>query len=424
MHAIKYKKSRLDNGIRVVTEKIPYVRSVAIGIWVGAGSRYESCDLGGISHFIEHLLFKGTQKRNAKEIAEALDSVGGYLNAFTSKEYTCFYARVLDEHIDLALDVLSDMVLNSKLNEKDIEKERQVIIEEIKIYEDTPDEMIHDVFCQTIWQDHPLGRPVLGTEDSLNSITRNDLLNYLNQFYIPENIVIAITGNVEHDEIFEKISIFFNHLENKKLNKKTTKPKDKSRIYNYFKDTSQMQICLGTRGLGQSHPKLYELLILNNILGGGLSSRLVQKIREERGLSYSVFSYHSSFSDTGLFNIYAGTRPENYQEVISLILEEISNIYEKGITEKELINTKEQLKGNLFLGLESISSRMTRLGRSELCLNKIKSPEEVIKNIVKVTREDIYNLVKTLFKKDSFSLATIGPLKNTNEKNWLSKYLI
>ncbi|SMB94145.1 Predicted Zn-dependent peptidase [Desulfonispora thiosulfatigenes DSM 11270] len=413
-----YKKSKLTNGIRVVTEKIPYVKSVSVGIWVGAGSRFEDAKNSGISHFIEHLLFKGTEKRSAKEIAEALDTVGGQLNAFTSKEYTCFYARVLDEHLDIALDVLSDMFFNSKLKEEDIDKERQVIIEEINMYEDTPDEIIHDIFTKTVWPEHPLGRAILGTEESLNSITRQDIIEYMNKLYKPDNIVLALAGNVEHNEVLEQLEVLFGFLENEKSKKTIIVPDYKATLLNTYKDINQVHICLGTPGLAQDDPKLYELAIFNSVLGGSLSSRLVQEIREERGLAYSVFSYHSAFIDTGLLNFYAGTRPSNYEKVIKLIFEESQKIVKEGITDKELYKTKEQLKGSLYLGLESVSSRMTRIGRSLLCLDEILTPEETVEKVEKVKLDDIRELAKTLLAPENFSITTIGPIKDMKDKDY------
>ena len=412
----KYQKSKLSNGIRVVSEKIPYVKSVSVGIWVGAGSRLETEEHSGISHFIEHLFFKGTDKRSAKAIAESLDSVGGQLNAFTSKEQTCYYARVLDEHLDLALDVLADMFFNSKFKEKEIDKEREVIKEEIKMYEDTPDELIHDVFSQTIWANHPLGRPVLGTEETISSFKREDILDYIGANYTTDNIVIALAGNVNHEKILPEIERLFGKKRPSSLKKKLEPPKNKAQYFNLYKETGQVQICLGTPGLPQEHPKIYPLYILNSILGGGLSSRLVQKIREDRGLAYSVYSYHSTFSDTGLFTFYAGTRLEKYEEVVQLIIEETTKISKEGITDQELQKAKEQLKGNLYLGLESVGSRMTRLGRNELSLGRFVTPEEVVEKITAVTRGQVQELAQELFAPEKFTIATIGPIKEAN--NW------
>ena len=416
-----YKKTKLSNGIRVIAEKISYVKSVSFGIWVGAGSRFEKEDNSGISHFIEHLLFKGTEKRNAREIAEALDTVGGQLNAFTSKEYTCFYATVLDEHLDIALDVLSDMFFNSELKQEDIDMERQVIIEELSMYEDAPDEIIHDVFSKEAWPNHPLGRAILGTQESLEMITKEDIKAYMKQLYTSDNIVLSIAGNFEFEELIEKLEIMFGTLEITETDKITTSPIYNPNMSNIYKDISQVNICLGTPGLARDDPQIYELVFLNNVLGGSLSSRLIQEIREERGLVYSVFSYHSSFSDTGLFNFYAGTRPANYEQVISLIYSEGQKIAKYGISEQELYKTKNQIKGNLYLGLESVASRMNRMGRSLLCLDKILTPEETIEKVEKVTCEGIRELAKTLLVAENFSIITIGPIKELSEKEYYLK---
>lgn len=404
-------KSQLKNGVRIITEKIPSVHSAVTGIWVGAGSRQEEEKVAGISHFIEHLMFKGTEKRSATEIAEALDSVGGQLNAFTTKEYTCYYTKTLDEHFELGLDVLSDMFFNSTFAENAIGKERGVIEEEIKMYEDTPDELIHDLFVQTAWPDHPLGKPILGTMESLESIKREDIVNYIREKYTPNRIVVAVAGNIEHQSVQDKVTQFFEKMESRRAAENVLPPKTtQAETANLSRETGQVQICLGTGGVSQNNEKLYTVYILNNVLGGGLSSRLVQSIREERGLAYSVFSYHTAFCDTGLFTFYAGTSPTKYDEVIHLLLKEVQDILTNGITEKELTRAKEQIKGNLLLGLESVSSRMTRLGRNELCLNRIVPLSEIVEHITAVSLEDVKTVAHDLFGDNHYTLSTIGPL--------------
>jgi len=415
------KKVTLKNGVRIVTEKVPGVRSIAIGIWVGAGSRHENEDNAGITHFIEHLMFKGTEKRTATEIAEALDAVGGQLNAFTTKEFTCYYAKTLDEHFPIAVDVLSDMFFNSQFSEKAIEKERGVIEEEIKMYEDTPDELIHDLFVQTVWPRHALGRPILGTIQSLEGIDRKKILQYIEENYLPERTVIAVAGNIDHQAVLDQVGPIFEQMKSDRKPAPTQPPEGaEANITNLTKDTGQVQICLGTGGLSQQDDRIYSIYILNNVLGGGLSSRLVQSIREERGLAYTVFSYHTAFCDTGLFTFYAGTSPAKYDEVIQLLVKEIDKVVKEGITEKELTKTKEQIKGNLFLGLESVSSRMTRIGRNELCLNKIVKPDEVVQRINAVSLKDVHEIAKELLGNKEFSLSTIGPLDKPVD---LKKYL-
>jgi len=409
-------KTELKNGVRIISEKIDGVRSVSTGIWVGAGSRHEQEGNEGISHFIEHLMFKGTKKRSATDIAETLDSVGGQLNAFTTKEYTCYYAKTLDEHFSLGLDVLADMFFNSTFDEKAIKKERSVIEEEIKMYEDTPDDLIHDFFVQTAWPNHPLGKPILGTIKSLENIRRKDILRYIQDTYLPNRLVVAIAGNIEHEEVQEKATQFFGKMKGQEAkNDLSTPDETQANSVNISRDTGQVQICLGTGGLSQKDERLYVLHILNNVLGGGLSSRLVQSIREERGLAYSVFSYHSAFCDTGLFTFYAGTSPTKYEEVIRILLKQVQEIVAKGITEKELNRAKEQIKGNLFLGLENVSSRMTRIGRNELCLNRIIPPSEIVERVFAVTLDDVKDLANDLFKDNHFTLSTIGPLEKPLE---------
>ncbi len=405
-------KTQLKNGVRIISEKISGVRSVSTGIWVGAGSRHEPEGKEGISHFIEHLMFKGTKKRSASDIAEALDSVGGQLNAFTTKEFTCYYTKTLDEHFALGLDVLSDMFFNATFTEKAIEKERGVIEEEIKMYEDTPDDLIHDFFVQTVWPDHPLGKPILGTIESLENIQRDDLINYLHETYLSQRLVIAMAGNLEHQEVQNKVAEIFAEMKPGEAKLEFFAPQNTETVTsNLSRETGQVQICLGTGGLSQKDERIYTLYILNNVLGGGLSSRLVQSIREERGLAYSVFSYHSTFCDTGLFTFYAGTSPTKYDEVIRLLLKEVQDIVTNGITDKELKRAKEQIKGNLFLGLENVSSRMTRLGRNELCLNRIIPLSEFVEHISAVTLEDVQVLARDLFEDNHYTLSTIGPLE-------------
>ncbi len=406
-----YRKEVLPNGIRIVSEEIPYVRSVAIGIWVGIGSRDENDKVHGASHFIEHLLFKGTKNRSAKEIAESLESVGGQLNAFTTKEYTCYYAKVLDEHLDLAIDVLTDMFFNSLFEPKEVEKEKNVVLEEIKMYEDSPDELVHDLFSSTIWEGHPLGRSILGTCDSITQMDRQDIINYYESKYTPHNIVVAVAGKIKHEQVVARLTPIFTKMSKEPHQRPYQEPEPHRAIKNQAKETEQVQICVGTPGLPQEHELIYPLHVLNNVLGGGLSSRLFQEIREERGLAYSIYSYHSAYRDAGLFTIYAGTRPDNYEKVLEQVLLEIKKILQEGISAEELNRTKEQIKGNMYLGLESVSSRMSRLGKSELSYGRLITPDEVIEKITAATREEVLELARFLFQKEKFSLTTIGPEK-------------
>lgn len=414
-----YKKTELPNGVRILTEEIDHVRSVAIGLWVGAGSRDEREGYEGISHFIEHMFFKGTQNRTARELAESLEAVGGQLNAFTTKEYTCFYAKVLDEDMDLAIDVLSDMFFSSLFDEKEIEKEKKVVIEEIKMYEDSPDELIHDLFSEYVWNDHPLGKPILGTEESIRTLNRAKIIDYMNAHYAPDNLVIAVAGKINHENVLNKLSKSFGEFKRGGRRVLEGTPSGQTIQRYVTKNTEQMHLILGVPGLGQDDEDIYPMHVINNVLGGGLSSRLFQEIREQRGMAYSVYSYHSTYVDTGLFAIYAGTSPSNTKEVVDCILAEINTMKKKGVTATELERTKAQIKGSLYLGLESVSSRMSRLGKTELTYNRILTPEEVVEKLEKVTLDDVLRVMKRLWQADKISLAMIGPQGHEVDLNGL-----
>jgi len=401
--------AELANGVTVLTEKIPHVHSASIGVWVDVGSRDENDNQAGVTHFIEHLMFKGTQRRSAKDIAEELDAVGGQLNAFTTKEYTCYYARVLDEHLPLAVDLLGDMLFHSRFDEVDIDRERNVILEEIKMYEDAPDELVHDIFAGTIWRSHPLGRPVIGGEQSVRNLSRADLRSFYKQFYIPGNIVVAAAGNFDHERLLEMLNENFGQLTGGKKERHFVVPQPNKQVFCRTKETEQVHLCLGTPGLPIDHEKIYVFQLINTILGGGLSSRLFQEIREQRGLVYSVFSYHSSYHDSGLFCVYAGLSKENVREALELIVKEIKDLQKQGVGPAELQRVKNQLKGNLLLSLESVSTRMSRLGKSQLYLGKITPPEEIVRRIMAVTNDDIMELTRNLLKPEDFSLASVGP---------------
>lgn len=406
---LDYRKEVFPNGIRLLTEEVPHVRSVSLGIWVRVGSRDETSKINGISHFIEHMLFKGTSRRTAREIAESLEAVGGQLNAFTTKEYTCFYARMLDEHLDMGLDVLSDMFFNSLFDPSDIETERNVVLEEIKMYEDSPDEIIHDLFARTLWQGHPLGRPILGSVEAINEMNQEKVISYFQQKYSPRNIVISAAGQISHQAMKEKLYPIFGEWERPLHQSDYTAPVSQRAVVSHNKETEQVQICIGVPGLNQSDERIYELYVLNNVLGGGVSSRLFQEIREQRGLAYSVYSYHSAYRDSGLFGIYAGTSPRNRDEVIKLVIKELQRIQNVGISDNELKRSQEQIKGNIYLGLESVSNRMTRLGKSEIYHDRIIDPDEIIEKVGRVTREKVIELANILFQPERFVLTTIGP---------------
>jgi len=404
-----YQTVTLDNGVKVLTEDIPHVRSVVVGIWVNVGSRDEEPAQAGISHFIEHMMFKGTEKRSARDIAEELDAVGGQLNAFTTKEYTCYYARVLDKHFDLALDVLFDMLFNSRFAAADIDRERNVILEEVKMYEDTPDELVHDVFATTIWHGHALGRPIIGTAEVIGSLTREDILQYYRRHYVPENMVVAVAGQIEHARVVEKIRSAFAGRRGSAAPRTLVRPQPRPEVTCRTKDTEQVHLCLGVPGLPLDDERIYVFQLVNTILGGGLSSRLFQEIREQRGLVYSVYSYHSSYHDAGLFGIYAGLSKQNVAPALELIFKEIRDIQQNGVNEQELRRAKEQLIGNLWLSLESVSTRMSRLGKSQLYLGKIQTPEEIVARVEKVTGEEIKVLAGEMLRPELFAMASVGP---------------
>lgn len=410
-----WEKYIFSNGVKVLTEEMPYVHSAVIGIWVKTGSRYENLNNHGVSHFIEHLLFKGTANRTAKQIVEELEAVGGSLNAFTTKEYTCFYAKILAEHLHKAMELLCDMFFNSLFLQEDIEKEKNVILEEVKMYEDSPDEIIHDLFAQTIWKNHSLGRTILGTADSIKALTRTDIMSYYTQHYCPGNTVIAVAGKIKHDDIVDKLSKYFSEWDNRPCPVGLEQPQTESSVIIAKKDTEQVQICLGVPGLPQEHAQSYALLVLNNVLGGGLSSRLFQEIREDRGLAYSIYSYHTTYLDTGLLAVYAGTSPNRFDEVVKLIATELVKLKIKGITREELLRAKEQIKGNLLLGMESASNRMSRLGRTEICYGRVITAEEVVKRISEVEFATVNQLCRELFQKEKFTLTAIGPVDEQND---------
>ena len=408
-------KERLGNGLRIVAEEIKYVNSISIGIWVKTGSRYENALSNGVSHFIEHMLFKGTKNRTAKDIANSIDKIGGQLNAFTSKECTCFYAKVLDSHFDIALDILCDMFLNSSFSEKEIEKEKGVVLEEISMYEDSPEDLVHDIFTQTVWAGNPLGMSILGTEDSLIGLTRKDIINYLKKNYTPENVVISLVGNFDKDFALKRISNAFNDYNSANtIRENGSEPVFISKNAYKYKDTEQTHICLGFKGLELGSEYTYPLLVMNNIFGGSMSSRLFQKIREEKGLAYSVFSYPSSYIGCGLFSIYAGMNPSQVETVLSIVDNEINELRNNSITSQELYDSKEQLKGNYILGLESTSGRMISIGKSELLLNRIYSPKEIISLIDSVTIDDVRYVINNIFDDKNKGSAVIGP----KDINW------
>lgn len=405
-----YLKTELPNGARLVVEEVPHFHSAALGLWIRAGSRNECPENNGVSHFLEHLLFKGTEHRSAKKIAQELEAVGGILNAFTTKEHTCFYAKILAEHLPLAVDVISDMFYHPLLDQDDIEKEKKVILEEIRMYDDSPDELVHDRFARAVWQEHPLGWSILGTHDSVANLSHEKVSQYYSDYYIPSNIVVAVAGRVDAEEITSRLAPVFGEPKAMGREPRYEPPVPHSVVEIIPRETEQLQICLGTPGLAQDDSMVYALQVLNNVTGGGLSSRLFQEVREERGLAYSVYSYHSTFLDSGLFTVYAGTAPNNAEEVVEIILRELGKIKKDGITQEELRRSKDQLRGNLLLGMENVSNRMSRLGKTELSFGRVITIEEMLEQINQVTLEDVQRLAEKLFVPQKFALTAIGSL--------------
>ncbi|MFD2443570.1 M16 family metallopeptidase [Bacillus sp. CGMCC 1.16607] len=401
------KKYTCQNGVTVVLENIPTVRSVAIGVWIGTGSRNENPQNNGISHFLEHMFFKGTKTRTAKEIAESFDSIGGQVNAFTSKEYTCYYAKVLDTHAEFALEVLADMFFHSTFDEEELKKEKNVVYEEIKMYEDTPDDIVHDLLSSAVYEKHPLGYPILGTEETLATFTGETLKNYMHDLYTPENVVISIAGNVQ-ESFIKEVEKYFGSYEAGKTQLTENLPTFHSNRITRKKETEQAHLCLGFEGLKVGHEDIYSLIILNNVLGGSMSSRLFQEVREQRGLAYSVFSYHSSYQDSGILTIYGGTGAKQLDVLFETIQETLEKFKKEGLTEKELINSKEQLKGSLMLSLESTNSRMSRNGKNELLLKRHRSLDEIVEQIDQVTKDSVDRLINTTFS-NQYSVAIISP---------------
>lgn len=415
-----YKKFILNNGIKVVTKEIPSVRSVSIGVWVNTGSSIENEDNNGISHFIEHMLFKGTFKRTAKDIASSMDSIGGQLNAFTSKECTCYYSKVVDSHINIAIDILSDMLFNSKFDEKDIEKEKSVVCEEINMYEDSPEDLAYDSLSKLVFNKHSLGLPILGTYDSVKSFNKDKLKKYMKKNYSSDNIVIAVAGSFEESYLIKELEKKFGQVFlNKGIKNEIEKPIFNSNYTYKNKDIEQIHLCLGFEGLPNDDDTLYPLFILNNIFGGSMSSRLFQSVREEHGLAYSIYTHPSFYKDFGLFTIYVSLNPSQLTNLLPLISKEIKEIASNYITEDELKRSKDQLKGNYILGLESTSSIMTMLGKSQIYDKKIRSSEEVINKIDNVDMNDIKSIINKIFKKDKLSLSIVGNIdENTTKESF------
>jgi predicted Zn-dependent peptidase len=405
-----YEKSVLENGVTVLTEPMDTVRSVALGLWFAVGSRNEDPGQEGMSHFLEHMMFKGTESKTAAEISESFDRIGAELNAFTSKEYTCYYSRMVDEHLPEALSSLTDMVSHSLLDGDAIHSERQVVLEEIARHEDTPDDHVHELFASALWPGHPLGRPVLGRSDTVGSFDRDAAVSYLEARYRTGDMVVAASGNASHDEL---VSLVSEHVTDVPAAEASARPTHdggtEPRIAVVTKDTEQSHICWGVESLPAGHEDRFVLSVLDSILGGGMSSRLFQEIREKRGLAYAVYSYHALYRETGALTVYVGTRPDNTAEVLRLVEEQVASLVEQGVSDEELHRAKESIKGSLVLGLENTRSRMTRLGKAQVTHGQLLSIDEIVDRIDAVEEDDLARVATAIFGGPHVT-AVIGPV--------------
>jgi len=405
-----YRKSVLSNGVRVITESMPGFRSASIGIWADVGSAVEQPQLRGVSHMVEHMLFKGTDRRTARQIAEEMDGVGGNLNAFTDKEATCYYAKVMDVHLPLAVDVLSDMFLNSRFDPSELAKEQKVVLEEIKMYDDSPDELIHDLFIQTMWHGSNLGSPTIGFADTVTKLTRDDLRTHMARHYSPNSVVVAAAGNVDHDALAEMLERALAPFKGTcDLPVPENPPSTPASLFRQ-KDSEQAYVVLGTTGLSVRDDRRYVLSVLDTILGGGMSSRLFQEIREKRGLVYTVYSFQAAYRGAGLFAVYAGTSPKSVAECVSVIGDQFLQIRRQRVGDAELRLAKEHIKGSLSLSLESTSGRMIRLGRSEFSLGRDLPIDEIEAKVEAVTAQEIQELSQELLREENLGLCVLGPV--------------
>jgi predicted Zn-dependent peptidase len=403
-------KTILSNGIKVITRKMPHLRSVSMGVWVNVGARDESPGESGLSHFIEHMIFKGTKKRTAFQIAKEFDAIGGHTNAFTSIESTCYHAKVMDAHLDTMVDILSDVFLNSVFDNKEVENERAVILQEIGMAEDNPDEYIHILSGMNFWGKNSLGCSVLGSRENIKSFKSDTIKRFFHRFYQPERIVVSVAGNLKHNRFLDIAGPVFESVQPGNDYSERITPDEHCKVEIHYKDLEQVHICLTTNGMSITDPRRYAYSLLNTILGGNMSSRLFQEIREKRGLAYSVYSYASSFVDTGMYGIYTGVAPENMQKSIRLILEELSKISKTRVDSNELRYAKEYTKGNLMLASESNDNQMVRMAQNETHFGRYIPMEEIINNVEAVTEDDILELAASLFQSHRFALTLLGPV--------------
>jgi predicted Zn-dependent peptidase len=398
----------LPNGLRLLTERMPHVRSVSIGVWLARGSRHEPQEQSGIAHFVEHMLFKGTATRSAEDIAQTIDSIGGQMDAFTAKEYASYYIKVLDEHLPLAVDVLADIVRRPALTEDDIEREKKVVLEEIKMVEDTPDDLVHELFTENFWVNHPLGRPILGTRETVEGLTQERLRHYFNGVYTAPNMIIAAVGNVEHEQVRDLVEASFGTLSSDSQNLSSEPPRVEARIIIRNKELEQSHVCLGTSSYQQDHEDRYSSYVLNTVLGGSMSSRLFQNVREKRGLAYAVFSGLSAYRDAGSMTIYAGCANHAIGELIDVVVAELKRLKDEPFPESELRRAKDHLKGSLMLNLESTSSRMSHLARQEIYFDRQFGLDETLEGVERVTQEDMQRVARDLLKDGALAATVLG----------------
>jgi predicted Zn-dependent peptidase len=417
-------RTEFDSGLRVVTERMPGVRSVSLGFWVLAGSRDELPRISGSSHFLEHLLFKGTARRTAQDIAEDFDAVGGDINAFTAKEYTCYYARIRDRDIEMAVDHLADMVQHSLIRQADLDAERQVILEEINMHEDSPEDVVHDLFTETLWPEHPLGRPILGTGDTIRAATPASVRRFYHRHYLPGHLVVAAAGNLQHEDLLRMLRrrmdtgrrLRQGQRAGWRTRKGSRAPAPSGRHLVQRRSTEQAHICLGTNGLDRADPDRFAFGVVNTALGGGMSSRLFQEVRERRGLAYSVYSYHAQYTEAGLFTCYAGTTPSRAHEVIAVLRDQLGDVRDGGLSQDEFERAKGHAKGSMVLSLEDPGGRMSRLGKSEIAHGEILSVNETLRRIERVTLDDAKRVAHRVLSQP-MTLTVLGPFSKREFKD-------
>lgn len=403
-------KTRLPNGIHIVTKKMPNVRSISMGVWVNVGARDESKAQSGLSHFIEHMIFKGTARRSAYQIAKEFDAIGGHTNAFTSMEHTCYHAKVMDAHLETMVSILSDIFLNSVFDPAEIERERSVISQEIGMVEDTPEEYVHLLSGNQFWGSHPLGRSILGTRENIMNFDAATIKRYFRKFYNPERILISLAGNVEHDRIVDLVGPAFANISGSNQLPRRIKPSANAGVKSHARSLEQVHICLAALGVPLTDPRRFAASLLNTILGGNMSSRLFQEIREQRSLAYAIYSFMSSHVDTGMFGVYTGVSRDNARQTTELVLASLDRLCEKQVGGEELRDAKEYTKGNLFLAAESVDNQMVRLAQNEIYFGHYIPLETIIEKIDAVDAEQIQQLACELFRKDQISLTLLGPL--------------